>query len=127
MAVPECEVVSLFKLAEDFGLAEHHRVQPTRDFEQVLQALRFGQRVEFIVERDFRRAELCDAQIVRLNSLAPALSSLRRGRRILRMDVSLRFTCLGETVECRQKILQLNKRPGGFQRGRGVNFHPVAR
>ncbi len=50
MFVLKGQLVSLFELPEDFGLAEHHRVQPASDLEQMMQAVRFGQRVEFVIQ-----------------------------------------------------------------------------
>ncbi len=59
MAGLEGEVVGLLKLAEDFRLPEHHRVQAARDFEQMVQALRLapgvylvGQRVAVVMAAD---------------------------------------------------------------------------
>jgi hypothetical protein len=48
VAVLESERVGLLELAENLRLAEHHRIEAARDFEQVMQALRLGQRVKFI-------------------------------------------------------------------------------
>jgi len=44
------ERVSLLELAEDFGLAKHHRIEAACNFEQMMQALRFGERVNFVAK-----------------------------------------------------------------------------
>ncbi len=95
------ERVSLLELAEDFGFAEHHRVEAARDLEQMKQTVRFGEGIEFIT--------------VKLNSL----SSLRRGRK------KFRHTSL--LAPPRKKCFQFCERFDGFQRRRGVDFHAIAR
>ena len=43
------DFVGLLELAEDLGLADDHGVQAAGDFEQVLQAVRFSQRINFVI------------------------------------------------------------------------------
>lgn len=46
--VLEGEVVGFLELAEDFGFTEDHRVHAAGDLEEVLDALRFAQEIEFV-------------------------------------------------------------------------------
>ena len=43
VAVLERQVVGLLELAEDFGFAQHHRVQAAGDLEEMVHALRLAQ------------------------------------------------------------------------------------
>ena len=45
------QVVGLLELAENFRLADDHRVEARGDFEQMVQAVRFGQGVKFVAQR----------------------------------------------------------------------------
>ena len=46
----EGEVVRLFELPQDFGFAQHHRIQSAGDFEQMLQAMRLMVSVKLVGE-----------------------------------------------------------------------------
>ena len=49
--VLEGQVVGFLELAEDFGFAEHHRVETAGDLEQVLNAVGIGNLVKLVAER----------------------------------------------------------------------------
>ncbi len=51
MPVLQREVIGLFKLAKYFCFPEHHGIQAASDFEEMMYALRFAQRVDLIGQR----------------------------------------------------------------------------
>src|SRR5437016_2095152 len=50
-AVLQSQIVSACELSENFCFPQHHRIQSAGDLEEVMDALRFGQPVDFITQR----------------------------------------------------------------------------
>ena len=74
----ERQLISALELAEDLGFAQHHRVQPARDPEQVLHALRLGEPVNFVGQR----IAIIVASDKEFLQLRKGLARFKRGRRI---------------------------------------------